>query len=183
MRPSAVPNARKPQKSRLFKLNTFTAGLSIGLLAAALLALYITQSPLPFVDRIGAAKSAKTKGAPKSIDETEVLDPNKGLLLKDAGQTESPSEAGIETKATSPSGLAYLLQVGAFKSSEDAEQMRARMAILGFEARVSDVEREGTTLHRVRLGPYVSIEELNKAKGRLSENGVDSTVVRVTVRQ
>lgn len=181
MRPSAVPNARASGKKR-FKLNNFTAGLSLGLLVSALLALYITQSPLPFVDRVGKSKADKSKAGAKSVDETEVADPNKPLLLKDAGQTETPTEAGVETRTVSPSGITYLLQVGAFKAPEDAEQMRARMAILGFEARVSATERDGQTLHRVRIGPYASLEDLNKSKGRLSENGVESTVIRVTVR-
>jgi cell division protein FtsN len=78
--------------------------------------------------------------------------------------------------------MSYLIQVGAFKAVEDAEQMRARMAILGFEARVSETEREGSVFHRVRLGPYGSIEELNKAKARVSENGIESAVIRVNVR-
>jgi cell division protein FtsN len=56
------------------------------------------------------------------------------------------------------------------------------MAILGFEARVSETEREGSVFHRVRLGPYGSIEELNKAKARVSENGIESAVIRVNVR-
>jgi cell division protein FtsN len=103
-------------------------------------------------------------------------------LAKDAGQTETPAEAGLETKVISPTGMSYLIQVGAFKAVEDAEQMRARMAILGFEARVSETEREGSVFHRVRLGPYGSIEELNKAKARVSENGIESAVIRVNVR-
>ena len=78
--------------------------------------------------------------------------------------------------------MTYLIQVGAFKAPEDAEQMRARMAILGFEAKVSEADRDGVILHRVRLGPYGSIEELNKAKVRVSENGIDSTVIRVNTR-
>ena len=95
---------------------------------------------------------------------------------------ESAAEAGIETKAVSPTGLAYLIQVGAFRAIEDAEQMRARMAILGFEARVSNTERDGQTLHRVRLGPYGSLEDLNKARVRVQENGIESTVIRVNMR-
>lgn len=179
--PAAYPRNR-PSKQPASRLNAFMTGLAAGLVAAAILALYITQSSLPFVDRVGTGRLAEKEKSGRSA-EAEITDPNKGLLSKDAGQVESSDEAGIETRVVSPSGLSYLLQVGAFKNSEDAEQMRARMAILGFEARVSETERDGATFHRVRLGPYPSIEELNKAKGRLSENGVDSVVIRVTAAQ
>lgn len=184
MRQSAVPNARlKSSKLNLFRTNPFMAGLASGLLSAALIALYITQSPLPFVDRVGTkSSSGKGQAATQRPESEEAPDPNKGLLAKDAGQTETPAEAGLETKVISPTGMSYLIQVGAFKAVEDAEQMRARMAILGFEARVSETEREGSVFHRVRLGPYGSIEELNKAKARVSENGIESAVIRVNVR-
>lgn len=187
MRPSAVPNP-KPRPSRVqskleyFRANPFMAGLAVGLLVAALLALYITQSPLPFVDRVGTKPSKGIGSAIEQPDSEEPKDPNKGMLPKDAGQIETPAEAGIEPKSVSPSGMSYLIQVGAFKAPEDAEQMRARMAILGFEARVSETEKDGTVLHRVRLGPYPSVEELNKAKARVAENGIESSVIRVNVR-
>jgi cell division protein FtsN len=181
MRPSAIPNPKpKQSKTAWLKANPFMAGLAFGLLLAALLALYITQSPLPFVDRVGTRAVIDKSKVPKGMVEADdAVDPNKGLLSKDAGQTETSVEAGIETKGTSPTGMAYLLQVGAFRSAEDAEQMRARMAILGFEAKVTQADRDGAAIYRVRLGPYSSIEELNKSKARVSENGIDSTVVRV----
>jgi cell division protein FtsN len=161
------------------------AGLAAGLVFSAALALYITQSPLPFVDRMGtkpAAKSANGRPADRATAD-EPIDPNKGMLSKDAGQTETPAEAGIDTRQVSPSGMTYLLQVGAFRTQEDADQMRARMAILGFESKVSEVEREGAMLYRVRIGPYAAIEELNKVKSRVSENGIDSIVIRVNLQQ
>ena len=150
-------------------------GLALGILLAAGLAFYITQSPLPFVDRVGTrpAKSPNAKGV------ESVADPNKSLLPKDVGVVETPAEAGIEPAVVSPAGMSYLIQVGAFRAPEDAEQMRARMAILGFEAKVSTVERDGVNWHRVRLGPYPSIENLNQARSRVEENGIDSIIIRV----
>ncbi len=182
MRPSAVPHSRTRQsKPSRFRLSPFMSGLAVGLLTAALVALYITQSPLPFVDRVGTRSADKNKSAGPQTEGDQIIDPNKGLNAKDAGEVETAAEAGIETKAVSPSGMTYLIQVGAFKAIEDAEQMRARMAILGFEARVSNTEKDGQTFHRVRVGPYSSLEELNKAKVRVSENGIDSTVIRVNM--
>jgi cell division protein FtsN len=165
--------------AKKFSLSIFSAGLAAGVLFAAGLALYITQSPLPFVDRVGTRPSSTADNKASQ----PAGDPNKSLLPKDVGIVETPAEAGIEPTAVSPAGMSYLIQVGAFRASEDAEQMRARMAILGFEAKVSNVEREGATWHRVRLGPYASLEDLNRARARVEENGIDSIVVRVGISE
>jgi cell division protein FtsN len=170
---------KSPTDAKKFSLSVFSAGLAFGLLFAAGLALYITQSPLPFVDRVGTRPS----GTPSNKASLPSADPNKSLLPKDVGIVETPAEAGIEPTVVSPSGLSYLIQVGAFRAPEDAEQMRARMAILGFEAKVSNVERDGATWHRVRLGPYASLEDLNRARTRVEENGIDSMVVRVGIAE
>jgi cell division protein FtsN len=70
------------------------------------------------------------------------------------------------------------LQVAAFKSSEEADQMRARLAFMGYEAQISETKKDSLVFYRVRLGPYRSFEELNRAKTSLSDNGLESTVVR-----
>jgi len=171
--------SRSSSAGKKFSLSPFAGGLALGLLFAGGLALYITQSPLPFVDRVGTRPAT----GPAGKEAAQVADPNKSLLPKDTGVVETPAEAGIETTTVSPAGMSYLIQVGAFRAPEDAEQMRARMAILGFEAKVSNVERDGATWHRVRLGPYPSIEELNRARARVEENGIGSMVIRVGVSE
>jgi cell division protein FtsN len=82
-----------------------------------------------------------------------------------------------------PPGTTYFLQVAAYRSVDEADQMRARLAILGFEASVSQVRRDSTVFHRVRLGPFSDFEVLNRTKVGLSENGLESTVVRVLPAQ
>ncbi|TFW24853.1 SPOR domain-containing protein [Duganella callida] len=72
----------------------------------------------------------------------------------------------------------YYLQAGAFRELADAENARAKLALLGFEANISDRSTDTGVLHRVRVGPYTQVEAMNKARGKLSENGVDVAVVR-----
>ena len=61
----------------------------------------------------------------------------------------------------------------------DADNLRARLAMLGFEANVLEVEvPDKGTMHRVRVGPYAHAEEMNRARNQLSQNGVPATVVR-----
>ncbi len=74
--------------------------------------------------------------------------------------------------------VAYLLQAGAFRSQEDADSMRGKLALLGFEAKVLGAEVNGQRLFRVRVGPYAQLDEMNKARARLAENGIEASVVR-----
>ncbi len=73
---------------------------------------------------------------------------------------------------------AYLLQAGAFKGQEDAEGMKVKLALIGFEARIVTAEVNGVTFYRVRVGPYAQIEDMNRARSRLAENGIEASVVR-----
>ncbi|MET3132272.1 cell division protein FtsN [Oxalobacteraceae bacterium GrIS 1.11] len=72
----------------------------------------------------------------------------------------------------------YYLQVGAFRETADAESARAKLALLGFEAVISDRSTDAGMLHRVRMGPYNQVEAMNRARTKLSDNGVDVAVVR-----
>lgn len=72
----------------------------------------------------------------------------------------------------------YYLQAGAFREVADAESTRAKLALLGFEAAVSDRATDTGVLHRVRMGPFTQLDAMNRARSKLSENGVDVAVVR-----
>lgn len=72
----------------------------------------------------------------------------------------------------------YYLQAGAFREVSDAENTRAKLALMGFEATVSDRSTDNGVLHRVRMGPYNQVEAMNRARSKLSDNGIDVAVVR-----
>ncbi|MDY7539502.1 SPOR domain-containing protein [Undibacterium sp. RTI2.1] len=72
----------------------------------------------------------------------------------------------------------YYLQAGAFRDQADAESARAKLALIGFEARVSEKPSDNGTLYRVRIGPFNQIETMNRMRAKLSENSVDVAVVR-----
>ncbi|MBW3511781.1 MULTISPECIES: SPOR domain-containing protein [Janthinobacterium] len=72
----------------------------------------------------------------------------------------------------------YYLQAGAFHDMSDAESTRGKLALLGFEAAISDRSTDAGVLHRVRVGPFNQLEAMNRARTKLSENGIDVAVVR-----
>mgnify|MGYP001230073694 CR=1 FL=1 len=72
---------------------------------------------------------------------------------------------------------AFFLQVGAFRSVDEAERMRARLAFLGFEAALYKKTKPGSIFYRVRLGPFNSKEELERVKKRLNNDSIKSHIV------
>ena len=86
--------------------------------------------------------------------------------------------AAAPTAEASDDKYTYSLQAGAFKEQGDAESARAKLALLGFEAKVTEKTSDTGTMYRVRIGPFGSVETMNRTRSRLSENGVDVAVVR-----
>lgn len=73
----------------------------------------------------------------------------------------------------------YYLQAGSFKNSGDAERMKAELALLGVIASVQAGRAEGNVpIHRVRVGPFTKMEELDRVRAALQENGIAANLVR-----
>ena len=72
----------------------------------------------------------------------------------------------------------YYLQAGAFRNNADAEAMKARLLMLGFDASVQSAQVNGNTVNRVRMGPFKGIDEMNRARSRLADEKIDTSVVR-----
>lgn len=73
----------------------------------------------------------------------------------------------------------YYVQVGAFRTAEDAEAQRAKLALAGVEAKVSEREQSGRTVYRVRVGPFEHKEDGEKSKERLEASGLETALIRV----
>lgn len=198
-------------------------GLLLGILLALGIALFLSRSANPFIEKTrpvdalptiaprvdasgkpdaarpvppaahsGAAKDGGEKprfefyqilpgekdpsvGAKKSVDTSAnkiSTAPNAAEVKRDvaARQAAAPVASGKES---------YFLQAGAFQSETDAEGLKAKIAFAGMEANVRSVNlADKGTLYRVRLGPYKSLEEVNRIKATLSQNGINAAVVR-----
>lgn len=97
----------------------------------------------------------------------------------DAGTSAQPSETATSgTAATPASDPRYILQAGAFGASGDAEAVKARIAMLGLNARVESARIGGKTVYRVRMGPYGSASELAEAKSKLAGGGLPAMAVK-----
>jgi len=174
-------------------------GLVLGLLIAAAVAFFLGRSGLTSpLQAPGAAKepprNAKTDlGAQGTTPDKPRFDfykilpgaeePKTGVDRRSADKgVERPSDKLPDTgKSTGPAKPAdrYWLQAGAFASASDAENMKARLALSGWEASVQAVSLPDKTVrYRVRLGPYDNTDELGRVKTELGSRGFDVAVIK-----
>ncbi|MEJ2564544.1 MAG: SPOR domain-containing protein [Gammaproteobacteria bacterium] len=74
----------------------------------------------------------------------------------------------------------YILQAGSFRSFSEADSLKAQMALLGVEAKIDTVTVNNTdTWHRVRVGPYQDLRELNKIRTRLLNNNINGILLKI----
>jgi cell division protein FtsN len=116
-----------------------------------------------------APASAPAAAAPRASAPGSARDP--AAILADR-----PPPAPVRPGADP---FAYFVQAGAFARPEDAEQQRARLAMLGYEAKVTEREQSGRTMYRVRIGPFDRKDDADGAKDKLGGVGVDAALVRV----
>jgi cell division protein FtsN len=99
-----------------------------------------------------------------------------------APATDAKAKAADKVAAADPAAKApdrFWLQAGSFATESDAENLKARLALAGWEAQVQQgqVPDKGVR-YRVRLGPYDNTDELNRIKGELARRGFDVAVIR-----
>ena len=148
------------------------------------------------VTKEAAKEFVKDPNAPKPADTTTV--PAVTPPVSTVAPAPKPAEAKTDTKPAAEKAVAekndkatdaakndasddkyiYFLQAGAFKDQADAESARAKLALIGFEAKVSEKNSDTGTMYRVRVGPFNNAENMNRSRSKLSDNGVDVAVVR-----
>ncbi|WP_322089042.1 SPOR domain-containing protein [Burkholderia sp. BCC1999] len=122
--------------------------------------------------RFAAQKQAQQAAAQKQQQQQ--------LAANTPKPTSSAAAAAAKPPTANDANTGYFLQVGAYKTEGDAEQQRARLGFQGFESKVSKRDVSGVTYFRVRVGPFSKFEEMNSARQRLSDAGVDTAVIRFT---
>ena len=184
-------------------------GAVVGLALALAVAVYITKVPVPFMNKgvsrspdHDAAETKKNRDwdpnaplygrnpakAPSAAasDAAPPVPATEPVAQPAADPIGDLAKARLAAPAAPPAAAAagadpfiYFVQVGAFRTPEDAEQQRARISLMGLQARVTEREQSGRTVYRVRLGPFNSKGEADKTKELLDASSVETALVRV----
>jgi cell division protein FtsN len=138
-----------------------------------------TAPPAPPAE---APADKTTPAAPvKNAAEAPKAEPRPAVTADPLGDL-AKSKSGLSTPAA-PSNSAdpfdYVIQVGAYRTSSDADAQKAKLALMGLDAKVSEREQAGRTVFRVRLGPFADKAAAERIRTRLEGSGIDNTLVRV----
>ena len=95
-----------------------------------------------------------------------------------APQAATP-QANSAKASNSTDPFTYFVQAGAYKSATDADAQKAKLSMMGIEAKVSEREQAGRIIYRVRSGPFDDKDQAEKIKTRLDSSGMDAALVRV----
>lgn len=106
-------------------------------------------------------------------------DPAAVLAERAERAASAPRSAASASGNAGADPFTYFVQAGAFAQTEDAEQQRARLAMMGMEGRTSEREQSGRTVFRVRVGPFSNKADADAAKEKLAAAGVDASLVRI----
>lgn len=186
-RAQGAPGARSGGS---FLLGVFV-GLIVGLAVALGIAFYLNKTPIPFAAK-SKAPAAKDGDAAKTAPQIAGMPSGKAPtsekpkfdfynILPGGEEPVSESELKAAAKSQQPDPKSvYFLQAGAFQNPPDADNLKAKLAILGFESTVEPATLpDKGTWYRVRVGPYIRIEELNTARSQLASNGIDASLIKM----
>jgi cell division protein FtsN len=182
-----LSSSPRPDSQGTFLIGLFF-GFLLGLGVAAGIAIYFFKTPIPFTDRArvpekappaGQAlpeppKSAKSEDKPR-FDFYRIL-PGREEQVTERQMREAAKQVG---KPGAPKD-SYFLQAGSFQNPADADNLKARLALMGVEASVEPANlAEKGVWYRVRLGPFTRIDEINRLRQQLAQNGVEASLVRI----
>lgn len=131
-----------------------------------------------------ARATAAAAGLPQPLPESGAATPSTRPAQVASASSAKPEAAPqpgttpASTQVKSANATPYILQAGAFQASGDAEAVKARVALLGLNARVESATINGKTMYRVRMGPYASASDLAEAKSKLSSGGLPAVAIK-----
>lgn len=194
-KPSAERSKKSGNGSPMF--TGLLVGLLLGIAASLMVIMFLKGGDSPFTNKAGEPHKSKIKA--KAQEKTDEPGPDTSALPT----AENPANKdktrfdfytilpGSESKVTEEEQTkikdqppvvqeAYFLQIGAFQTEGEADNMKAKVALLGFEAVVqtATIPNKGVW-HRVRVGPLKDAEQINKTKAELASNGFKSDLIKV----
>ena len=180
-------------------------GLVLGIVGAAAVVWYINKMPTPFSkqatqpapagDKEAVAKPAQPApanagtapvplpGKPgdpipeKRFQFYDIL-PGKAEAKVDPSAAPAKPEGKEKESGKEPPKEAIFLQAGSFQNAGDADNQKAKLALLGMEASIQQVMVQDKTWFRVRLGPYAKVDEVNKVRSELARQGIEAALVK-----
>ena len=126
-----------------------------------------------------SAPAGKSATTPPPGQTAPNADPLGELVQSRVGNTAPAAAMPVTADAPVADPFVYFVQAGAYRTPEDAEAQRAKLAMLGMDAQISEREQSGRTVFRVRVGPFNEKTLADVTREQLEVNGVEAALVRV----
>lgn len=178
-------------------------GLVIGVLVAAGVVWYIFKTPAPFSNKFQSSTSAATPpgaanpaqpstpmalpgkpgdpipqtGDKPRFDFYKIL-PGNADAVPDPKTEKKPADSKSRNEKESLLAEPLYLQTGSFQKAGDADNQKARLAMIGAEATIHQVMIQDKVWFRVRLGPFRKMDEVNNLRSELAKQGIEANVVK-----
>lgn len=145
------------------------------------------QAPQPLPGKPGDAVTEKPRfefykilpGEQQAAPPATAVRPSTPNVPADKSPGATPA-APVQDLPPTASGEQFYLQAGAFQKPQDADNLKARLALLGLEVGVQEVSvPEKGTMFRVRAGPYGSPEQMNRVRIQMSQSGIQATPIKI----
>jgi cell division protein FtsN len=200
MRTSRTTRTRPRKREEGNFLAGMGVGVLVGLAVSLSIAFYLNRTPLPFMSGAKPKQAEKNGAAPKppaiaglpsgAPPAPGAEKPKFDFYRILPGSEEPVTEKEIRERLRAKSGQqdaakdVYFIQAGSFQNPADADNQKARLAILGFESSVEPANLpDKGTWYRVRMGPYAKLDEINKVRQALAQNGIDASLIKVKDQQ
>lgn len=185
-------NKKSPGTGRIQVYLSFLTGLTIGLFVSFVVYLNIYEAGNKIVNtpELVVENTSKTQSvsSEEDLNEDNIPEPEYDFytILPNMEVNVSEWEAEEENSpgpVSDKDGL-YILQVGSFKEYSAADEVKAKLALMGIKADIQRVVINGRDIrHRVRIGPYKDLKKLHAARELLFANNFDFMLLKLKINE
>ena len=135
--------------------------------------------PEPAASAPAGAASSQTKTVATTAKADDKKPDDKKAEVKPAVSADPLGDLAKAKAGGSEEPFIYYVQLGAFRTAEDAESQRAKLSLSGIETKITEREQSGRMVYRVRVGPFDKKEDAERSKEKLDKAGLETALVRV----
>ncbi|MBY0378933.1 MAG: SPOR domain-containing protein [Burkholderiales bacterium] len=174
-------------------MGKFLIGLILGVGIAIGVVYYLNNSQTQLVNKFNNVQENSVNDQPallspstkmKEVSGTKSNGNNDGMvdeseydfyqILQNKNDSSTPTASKVNKKVATN----YVVQVGSFADIAVAKDMKARLAFLGYEAKIFNLQKGTGTINQILIGPYASEAEAKATQEDLSSNGIKTTVMK-----
>ena len=137
------------------------------------------KEPAKEAGKTQTAKDLNKEATKELAKEAAKPEPKPAVTADPLGDLVKSKTVQAPPASSASDPFTYFVQAGAFRSQAEADAQRAKLTMMGMDAKISEREQAGRQVYRVRLGPYDDKEVAERAKSKLDAGGIETALVRV----